>query len=65
MKNLKKLREERHLSQKNFAEKFNLSQQSIHKYENNQAEPEHKDTDKNGFFFPYLRWLSDWKYWKS
>lgn len=51
MKNLKKLHEERHLSQKNFAEKFNLSQQSIHKYENNQAEPDIKTLIKMASFF--------------
>ena len=40
VKNLKKLREERGLSQQKLAEQFGLSQQSIYKYENNLAEPD-------------------------
>lgn len=40
MKNLKKLRMERHLSQQKLANEFQLSQQSIYKYENNLAEPD-------------------------
>jgi len=39
MKRLKTLREEKKLSQQALAEKFNLSQQSIYKYENGLAEP--------------------------
>lgn len=40
MKNLKKLRQSRHLSQQKLADKFSLSQQSIYKYENNLSEPD-------------------------
>lgn len=40
VKNLKKLREERGLSQQKLAEKFGISQQSIYKYENGLAEPD-------------------------
>lgn len=40
MKNLKKLRLSRHLSQQKLADKFSLSQQSIYKYENNLSEPD-------------------------
>ncbi len=40
MNNLKLLRESRGLSQQKLAEKFNLSQQSIYKYENQLAEPD-------------------------
>lgn len=40
MKNLKKLREERNLSQQSLGERFCISQQSIHKYENGYAEPD-------------------------
>lgn len=40
MKNLKKLREERSISQQALGEHFCLSQQSIHKYENGRAEPD-------------------------
>ncbi len=39
MKNLKKLREEKGLSQQRLAELFSVSQQSIYKYENELAEP--------------------------
>ena len=39
MKNLKRLREDHGLSQQKFAEIFNLSQQSVYKYENNLSEP--------------------------
>lgn len=38
--NLKSLREEKGLSQQKLAEKFNLSQQSIHKYETQDVEPD-------------------------
>ena len=40
VKNLKKLREERGLSQQKLAEQFGISQQSIYKYENGLAEPD-------------------------
>lgn len=40
MKNLRVLREEFGLSQQKLADLFNLSQQSIYKYENNLAEPD-------------------------
>ncbi|HOO26858.1 MAG TPA: helix-turn-helix transcriptional regulator [Lachnospiraceae bacterium] len=40
MNNLKLLRESRGLSQQKLAEKFNLSQQSVYKYENQLAEPD-------------------------
>lgn len=39
MKNIKKLREIHGLSQQKFADLFNLSQQSIYKYENDISEP--------------------------
>lgn len=39
MKNLKLIREAHGLSQQKFAELFNLSQQSIYKYENDISEP--------------------------
>lgn len=40
MENLKKLRTSRGLSQQALAEKFNLTQQAIYKYENGLAEPD-------------------------
>lgn len=40
MKNLKKMRLSRKLSQQKLAEQFGLSQQSIYKYENNLSEPD-------------------------
>lgn len=40
MKNLKKLRQERNMSQQELGEHFCLSQQSIHKYEKGRAEPD-------------------------
>lgn len=40
MENLKKLRTARHMSQQKLADEFNLSQQSIYKYENNLSEPD-------------------------
>ena len=40
MKNLRKMREERNLSQQALGEYFCISQQSIHKYENGYAEPD-------------------------
>lgn len=40
MLKLKELRESRGLSQQKLAEMFHLTQQSIHKYENNLAEPD-------------------------
>lgn len=61
MKNLKKLRIERHLSQQKLAEKFQLSQQSIYKYENNLAEPDIQ-TLKNfaSFFHTSIDYLVDY-----
>lgn len=38
--NLKKLREEAHISQKTLAEAIGVSQQSINKYENHNIEPD-------------------------
>jgi len=49
--NLKKLRLANGLSQQALAEKFNLSQQSIYKYENNLAEPDIDSLKKFAFFF--------------
>lgn len=40
MKNLKKMRLARQLSQQKLAEQFGLSQQSIYKYENDLSEPD-------------------------
>lgn len=51
MKNLKKLREERGLSQQNLAEKIGISQQSIYKYENKKAEPDISTIIKLADFF--------------
>ena len=42
MNNLKALREARGLSQQKLGEKFNLTQQSVYKYENQLAEPDLK-----------------------
>lgn len=51
MKNLKKLRTARHLSQQKLADEFQLSQQSIYKYENNLAEPDIQTLKKIASFF--------------
>ena len=51
MKNLKKLRTERGLSQQKLAEKFNLSQQAIYKYENSLAEPDIQTMKNLALFF--------------
>lgn len=51
MKNLKKLRESRGLSQQKLASKFSLSQQSIYKYENSLAEPDLETLTKMADFF--------------
>lgn len=51
MKNLKKLRMDRHLSQQKLADKFQLSQQSIYKYENNLAEPDIQTLKNFASFF--------------
>ena len=61
MKNLKKLRIERNLSQQKLAEKFQLSQQAIYKYENNLAEPDIQ-TLKNfaSFFHTSIDYLVDY-----
>lgn len=40
MDNLKKLRQERNLSQQQLADILHISQQSIHKYENNISDPD-------------------------
>lgn len=40
LNNLRKLREEKHLSQQKLADKFSLTQQSIYKYEHELAEPD-------------------------
>lgn len=51
MKNLKKLRTARHLSQQKLADEFQLSQQSIYKYENNLAEPDIQTLKRIASFF--------------
>lgn len=51
MKNLKKLRTARHLSQQKLAEEFRLSQQSIYKYENDLAEPDIQTLKSLASFF--------------
>lgn len=51
MNNLKALREARGLSQQKLGEKFNLTQQSVYKYENQLAEPDLKTLMKFAEFF--------------
>ncbi len=51
MLNLKKLRMEKGLSQQALAEEFNLSQQSIYKYEHFLAEPDIKTLKKMAAYF--------------
>lgn len=51
MEKLKKLRMERGLSQQALAEKFNLTQQSIYKYENGLAEPDIETLKNFAVFF--------------
>ena len=51
MINLRKLRIEKGLSQQALADKFNLSQQSIYKYEHSLAEPDIKTLKKLADFF--------------
>lgn len=51
MKNLKKLRTSQHLSQLKLAEHFNLTQQSIWKYENDLAQPDLDTLTKLAKFF--------------
>lgn len=51
MKNLKKLRKERELSQQQLAEVFSVTQQSIYKYENSLAEPNLKTLMQMADFF--------------
>lgn len=51
LKNLKKLRLEKKLSQQALAEKFNITQQSIYKYENGLAEPDLELLKKISCFF--------------
>lgn len=63
MLNLKKLRKEKGLTQQFLAEKFNLSQQSIYKYENGLAEPDISTLKSMASFFntsiDYLVGVSD------
>ncbi len=51
MTNLKQLRTNSGLSQQALAEKFNLSQQSIYKYENDLAEPDISTLKEFAHFF--------------
>ena len=51
LKNLKKLREIHGLSQQRFADLFNLSQQSIYKYENDISEPSIETLTKIADYF--------------
>ena len=51
MENLRKLRMDRGLSQQALAEKFNLTQQSIYKYENGLAEPDIETLKSFAVFF--------------
>lgn len=51
MENLKKLRMRLGLSQQALAEKFNLTQQSIYKYENGLAEPDIETLRQFAIFF--------------
>ncbi len=51
MENLRKLRMDRGLSQQALAEKFNLTQQSIYKYENGLAEPNIETLKSFAVFF--------------
>lgn len=51
MENLKKLRIARGLSQQALADKFNLTQQSIYKYENGLAEPDIETLKSFAVFF--------------
>lgn len=51
MKNLKVLREQFGLSQQKLADLFNLSQQSIYKYENNLAEPDFQTMQQFADYF--------------
>lgn len=51
IENLKKLRTERGLSQQKLAEKFNISQQAIYKYENNLTEPDIQTMKNLALFF--------------
>lgn len=51
MENLKKLRVSRGLSQQALAEKFNLTQQAIYKYENGLAEPDIEMLKNLAIFF--------------
>lgn len=51
MENLRKLRVDRGLSQQALAEKFNLTQQSIYKYENGLAEPDIETLKSFAAFF--------------
>ncbi len=68
MLNLKKLRKEKGLTQQFLAEKFDLSQQSIYKYENNLAEPDIATLKELAEFFwwgpPISRILTPDNLWK-
>ncbi len=69
MENLKKLRMDRGLSQQALAEKFNLTQQSIYKYENGLAEPNIETLKSFAVFFgisvDYLIGGSDVSSWED
>lgn len=51
LKNLKKLRVEKGISQQKLADEFGLSQQSINKYENHSIEPEIETMKKFADYF--------------
>lgn len=51
MKRLKELREKKGISQQKLANEFNLSQQSIYKYENDLAEPDISTLIKLSHYF--------------
>lgn len=51
MENLKRLRIEKNLSQQKLAELLHVSQQSIHKYENNLASPDLETLKRMANFF--------------
>ena len=51
MKNLKQLRLDKKLSQQQLAEKLNLSQQTIYKYENKITEPDIRTLKKLSAYF--------------
>jgi transcriptional regulator with XRE-family HTH domain len=55
LKNLKKLREEKGISQQKLADDIGLSQQSINKYENHSIEPEIETMKKVADYFETSR----------